>query len=259
MINLQLSLVSHYGKKPGDLAKFITLLQDKLSENLLSAFCPYATEQVHGTVIGLETLPVSNGFISKWFEQNKGKAEPVDFKQLLHFLRTGIDDIVIKIGGYRQQKKYPFASRNEHPFIRSFSLNGDIAVTIGWPIKAMNNTNWTDSLYRLRKKFETINFCHKWNKDGYADNDFFFVLGRIDTARTDPSQLEKTSTELRNLLARSDFRITIRKDTLSLVAYLDSQLPLSTTKQYALDNTQLSGDYLNHLCKQKIIDFLKSP
>ena len=55
---MQLTLVSHYGPKPPTLARLIIELQQLLAQQLGTSFVPYALEQVHATVVGLEGLRV---------------------------------------------------------------------------------------------------------------------------------------------------------------------------------------------------------
>jgi hypothetical protein len=247
---MELTIVSHYGGKSDNLTSLIKMIQDKLSENLLSSFRPYEISQVHGTIIGLEVTETTNGFVSKWYLENKKKEKPIDFERLIAFLKDDIRNIVIKIGGYQLHKEYGFQSRNQHPYNRVFSFQGEIAVAMGWPIINIEDDTYTDSLYQLRKDFEKINFCHKWHKDEYKDNDFFFVLGRIEPTGINSSLLQRTSAELRNILSGIDERIVVGQESLSVIAYLDEQLPLMTSRQHKIIDNHFTKDFFEKLYRQ---------
>jgi hypothetical protein len=250
-LSTQLTLVSHYGTKSPDLIQFIKMLQNKLSENLLSSFRPYEIDQVHGTIIGLEVCQENNIFYSEWMKKNKGVIVSIKVNELIALLKSiNIPNIKIKIGGYRVHKTFPFNSRDLHPYFRSFSVQGDIAVAMGWPID--DSKNYTSALFQYRTKFEEFNFCHKWHKNEYQDNDFFFVLGRIDKNSITRSQLESTSEEIRTTMAGLNEEILINNESLSLIAYVDPQLPTSTSFQIMLDDIKLSENYIYSLLMKEI-------
>lgn len=246
----QLTVVTHYGEKNNKLTKLLIMLQNKLSEKLGFAFRPYEIEQVHGTIIGLEGIVISDGVLSRWFRENLGEDRFIDPDRLLEFVRSDeISDIEIKIGGWKRDEEYGFESRNQHPFIRSFSFRGDIAVAMGWPYAG---DTYTEEMYDLRKSFEKVNILHKWHKDGYRDNDFFFVLGRIAREHISPAILQSVSEEIRQILSIMDARVRIGKDTLSIAAYIDAQLPVTTTEAFALNDSNLTPELLLKIYRQSI-------
>ncbi len=244
-IEMQLTIVSHYGKKSVQLINSISMLQDKLSQCLGLAFQPYEIEQVHGTIIGLEGILTAKGILNKWFKENRNEDRYMDTERLLGFIKSDcIKEIKIKIGGYHLCKDYGFKSRKQHPFVRSFSIQGEIAVAMGWPIE---NDKYVKTLYQLRKNFEQVGFLHKWHKEEYEDNDFFFVLGLISKEYIDPIVLEQTALELRLMLAGINEFITIGKDTMSIVAYIDPQLPITTSRSFSFNDECLDSKLINHL------------
>src|ERR1700730_3315003 len=97
---MQLTLVSHYGRKEPRLADLIRRTQDVLSENLKSSFRPYQMDQVHGTIVGLEGHHVSGGIRNRnWAEL--GEQRRVDYAKLLNFLRGhDFPTLDIQLGGY---------------------------------------------------------------------------------------------------------------------------------------------------------------
>ena len=249
-MEMKLTIVSHYGKKSVELINLISMLQDKLSECLGFAFKPYDMEQVHGTIIGLEGVFSVKGIVNKWFKENRDEERYMKSECLLEFIKSDvIKEIGIKIGGYHFHKDYGFTSREQHPFMRSFSIQGKIAVTMGWPIEA---DKYVKTLYQLRKNFEQVEVLHKWHKDGYEDNDFFFVLGRIDREYINPLILERMASEIRLILAGIEETVTIGKNTMSIVAYIDPQLPTTTSGVFRFNDESLTPQLINHLYQQSI-------
>ena len=249
-LKTQLTIVSHYGHKPEALIDLIVMLQNKLSLSLGSAFRPYEMEQVHGTIIGLEGTFTNRGILSKWFKDTLEIEKYIEPSVLLDFLRSGrLGEVELKIGGWQSHEEYGFRSRDQHPFLRSFSIQGEITVAMGWPF---HNGKYSDGLYMMRKSFEEVNILHKWHKGNYRDNDFFFVLGRIDKRRVNPFQLQQIATEIRVILAGIDERVQINKDTVSIVAYVDTQLPLTTSEAFSLNDPDLTPELISQLYQQSL-------
>ncbi len=231
---MQVTLVAHYGPKPERLAAFVHRLQDNLGRSLRGAFQPYEIDQVHATIVGLEGCRMNGGVHSK------RSRLPMDLSGLVDFLRGGeFAPIRIRIGGYDAGGSYPFRSRDAHPHLRSFSIQGDVAVAIGWP---MDDTSAPDSLDRLRRSFERLGVRHKWHTTGdEVDNDCFVVLGRIEQQRVETRLVHAAAESMRaDLAAGSPATIEIDRDTLSFVGYLDSRLPLETSRAYRLDEPDLA-------------------
>lgn len=164
---MQVTLVAFYGEKPKELLHLIQYLQNLLAERLLSAFHPYQLEQVHGTIIGLE------GHRGDTSIHNLNSDAAVAPSLLLSFLRSpDFRPTTVRIGGYRHYHEYPFQSRGMHPYLRSFSIQGAIAVAMGWPA---SESQFPTSLDELRRQFESrLAVRHKWHrKPGDVDNCVF--------------------------------------------------------------------------------------
>lgn len=244
----QLTIVTHYGKKSTALTNMILMLQNKLAKSLGAAFIPYEMEQVHGTIIGLEGILTDKGIVNEW---NLKSNENIDIDGLLGFVRSDrLGEISVQIGGWQPYEDYEFDSKNQHPYLRSFSFRGEIAVAMGWPIGKDNK--YSKSLYNLRKQFEDFNFFHKHNKDGYQDNDFFFVLGRISKKQINSMLFQQTATEIRLILSGIKESVRINKDTISIIAYVDTQLPVATSEAFSLNDTSLTTQLIEYLYEQSI-------
>jgi len=234
---MQVTLVSHYGEKPDDLAGLIRYCQELLSFRLAARFRPYQLEQVHGTIIGLEGHQQSGRLL------NRNSGEQVDPEALLRFLRKQFPVIEIRIGGFRHWANYGFQSRGTHPYLRSFSIQGKIAVAMGWPVQGDAFANSIDDLrWRFCRDFGVR---HKWhNTQDAVDNDFFFVLGRVEES-IGPFRLHHAMTEVRTFLSSLDgVLVRIEKDTLRVVAYMDEQLPPETSFVFSVNDPLLTSDRL---------------
>jgi hypothetical protein len=232
---MQVTLVSHYGAKDSASANLIAGLQTRLKRVLSVDFQPYRLEQVHGTLVGLEGSRRGNAIVN----QNSGR--DIDFEGFVAFLNTTMEPITVRIGGYRQDDRYSFSSRGQHPYLRSFSIQGEIAVAIGWPLLSDKGAKPLDN---LRREFEKFGVRHKWHKTpADVDDDFFFVLGRVDSRRVTTAQLDAAADVMRALLAsQCGIQVCITKETLRLVGYLDPQLPLETSSPYLLSEQGLAQD-----------------
>lgn len=230
---MQVTLVAHYGDKPATLSALVGHLQGKLHALLGPAFRAYELEQVHGTVIGLEGCRVGLRVM------NQRSGSPMNLRGALEFVRSPrFRPISVQIGGYHAGGAYPFESRNAHPYLRSFSTQGDIAVAMGWPNE---DGSYPNSLDLLRRTFREYGIRHKWHRtDEEIDNDFFFVLGTIDRNMTGARALESTTQIVRAELAScGETLIEINRHTLQLVGYSNPQLPRGTSCWFGLDEPDL--------------------
>lgn len=238
---MQLSLVAYYGKKPPVLLNLIVDLQALLQDRLGRAFRPYTIEQVHATLIGLELFEAEQKLYSVWYRRNIGSPMPVDFRGLMQQLQAEWPDFQIRIGGYEPNGRYGFRSRGDHPYTRTFSFQINAAVVVGWPVVSTGKgRNYQESFYELRRSFERYQFCHKWHKDGYRDNDCYLVLGKIDPDRVSPLCRAELSREIREILSGAPVYIPFERDLLSMVIYEDAELPPSSTHLFPL--TELGTD-----------------
>lgn len=231
---MQVTLVAQDGPKPASLAAFLLHLQRNLSTSIGRAFEPYDIEQVHSTIVGLEGCRADGAI------RSKRSGLSIDLTGIVGFLcGDSFAPIQVRVGGYRPADRHSFRSRDQHPYLRSFSIQGATAVAIGWPVDGAHSP---DSLDRLRRSLERFGIRHKWHATAEdVDNDCFLVLGRLDRNGIDDSVLEATAEAIRADLAEtSQMTIEIDRDTLSFVGYLDSALPRATSRRYALDEPDLA-------------------
>jgi hypothetical protein len=235
----QATLVAHYGRKPRHIEALVSGLQRSLVDVFGPAFRPYHLEQVHATIVGLEGCRVNDGGAAR--VRGKRSSSFMELDRLIAFLRgEAFAPIRVQVGGYRADAAYPFRSRDAHPHLRSFSIQGDTAVAIGWPVEQQR---FPDSLDRLRRSFQQFGIAHKWHRTAdEVDNDLFLVLGRLAPGHAiDAAAVEGAEASLRSRLgAANETTIELTRETLSVVVYEDSDLPPATSRRHALDEPDLA-------------------
>lgn len=236
---MQATLVSHYGPKSEKLASHLKCIQDELTAVLSPAFTPYVMEQIHATIIGLEGRRRNGQIKNANFHHLRQESRYVDPYQLLSFLRSpAVPSFDVQIAGYVKSSNYEFLSQYKHPYLRSFSIQGNIAVAMGWP------SDRSSVIDEFRHTFNQINALHKWHKtDSDIDNDFFFVLGRVNRESISDAAIAKTEEKIRQMMANSDpITVNVDHSTLSIVCYSDTQLPLSTSHVHTIDDHTFTAD-----------------
>jgi hypothetical protein len=200
---------------------------------------------VHGTIIGLEGTEATDGVRNENFLRWRHEERRIDFAGLLALLRSQFAGFTARIGGFSAAVDYGFLSQGQHPFLRSFSLQRDIAVAIGWPIQ---DGAISPALDQLRRDLQRFGVLHKWHRQpDDVDNDFFFVLGRVNEALRNERR-SAVEQELREQLARrKPLDIVVAPAALSFVGYHDPQLPLTSSPSARLTDPGLTAERLREI------------
>jgi hypothetical protein len=238
---MQLTLVSHYGEKPSEFAAMIRELQDRVSVSLGESFHPYAVEQVHGTIIGLECTSMDGAVCCENFLRLRHEHRAFDFGAMLNYLRqlSGFD---LQVGGFRSNKDYGFLSQNQSPFIRSFSIQRETAVAMGWPVEG---ANFPRALDGLRRALEPFGALRKWAwREGEVDNDFYFVLGRVIGSLADSNRQEIERRLREQLASLKPLTLRISPASLAFIAYSDLRLPLETSRVFNVNDPKTTAELL---------------
>ena len=235
---MHVTLVALFGRKPAVVAEFIHKAQELLHKDLGDAFTPYELEQVHATIIGLEGQRLSGGAVvnTNYLTFQRTPA-PMDLDRAIAIVR-GSKPIRIRVGGFREGAAYPFKSRTEHPFNRSFVIDTgkQTAHAMGWPVES---DTYPASLDRLRRSLNEANIFHKYHRRSEdTDNDFFFVLGRVQPERATRNALEHVTRSLRERMASTELHIDIDPACLSIVGYDDPALPPGSSIRIPLARAQ---------------------
>jgi len=128
------------------------------------------------SLVGLERSGTSN----RNFQKYRDKQVEMDLTGLLHFLRLGGRfPFHIQLGGF-QDREYPFTSRGQNPYHRSFSIQKDNKVVLmGWPLHGplpnlalprvtmsdwiQESRSYPNVLDELRRAFQSFNVLHRYH------------------------------------------------------------------------------------------------
>lgn len=238
---MQATLVSQYGKKTDEFSSYVKRCQEELTTSLSSVFMPYEIAQVHSTIIGLEGCCRNSRIENTNFREHRQKVRLMVPSEFLTFLRSSsLPAFDVQIGGYVEAEDYGFLSQGKHPYLRSFSIQGVVAVAMGWP------TDGTNTLDDFRRSFNPVNVLHKWHKaESDIDNDFFFVLGRVNQDSVSEETVDNAATHMRHFMANADpITVNVNRTSLQIVCYSDTQLPISTSIAHAIDDLNFTPNDL---------------
>jgi len=257
----QTTLISLYGEKGSDFATLIERCQESMRTVPGIVFTPYDSAQIHGTIVGLEGKSGSR-LCNANFTRYRGRDVLMDLDGLLNYLRTcGHIPLEIQIGGYGK-REYPFASRSAIPYERSFSIQGDKVVMMGWPVRGnpfqlppATPCGWVQeaSLYPrtldvIRHAAQSFGVLHAYHRRlNDVDNDLFFRIGVVDP-KSPTERMLSVLDEVRQFLSEQPpVVLEIGLDELFVAAYEDDTLPSSSTQVWSLTDPRLSQDFImNH-------------
>lgn len=256
----QITLVSLYQEKPKELADLINHCQNAIAGMSGIEFTRYDLRQIHATLLGLERVTGSsmhNLNLAKYRSQLK----TMDIQGFLNCLRlSGYVPFQVQIGGF-QNRDYPFTSRGQRPYDRSFLIQGNKAVMMGWPVHGQLRTpgsttlellreaqiypSTLDTIRRTAQAFNILHAYHRASTD--VDNDFYFRIGLV--SETLNSSLKRSlEGSIREFLSRAEpIILDITGSDLSVASYEDEALPLSSTKVLPLRDTKLTQELIRSL------------
>lgn len=234
----QLTLVALYCGKARGLSALVGNCQRMAADALESAFRPYELGQVHATIIGLEHqdgAPRENAC----FRRLRGQRVVMDTRGFLDYLRGSADlPIEVRIAGFGETDR-PFLSRNAPPYERSFSVQGNKAVVMGWPWRTGSSGGVGRSpptLDAIRRSAQGFGILHAYHRsDMERDNDLFFRIGLIDRSLASDYAVRHLERRVRRYMSRQPpLILSIGLDDLFVAAYRDDRLPLGTTDVWPL-------------------------
>ena len=257
------TLISLYGEKRNDFAMLIGRCQEFARTVLDKLFTPYESTQIHGTIFGLERK-LGSSLCNANFAKHRGRDVLMDLDGILNYLRLcGHIPLEIQIGGYGK-REYPFTSRNTIPYERSFSIQGDKVVMMGWPLRGnpfqlppTTPCGWVQeaSLYprtldimrHAAQNFGVLHAYHRRLND--VDNDLFFRIGLVDPKSLTEHMVAVLEGEVRQFLSEQPpLVLEIRLDEIFVAIYEDDTLPWSSTHVWPLTDPRLSQDFImSHL------------
>jgi len=217
-----ISLTAFYGPKHNEpiwekIVSFQKTLKIIIGEN----YQPYTPEQIHGTVIGLERIKYLNEWINLNYKEIEHCKVKTDLALLIGYLsNTALLPVNIQVGGYKSNIDYGFVSRSESPYARSFSIQNNNVVMMGWPYKS---GRYTQQLNTLRRECNRFGFLHKYHTHPEAvDNDFYFVLGSLQKQMKDQEKRSISMSMAEELSAWKNINVVLGTDDLRIVKYNDT-------------------------------------
>jgi hypothetical protein len=222
----QATLVALYGPKPPAFEQLIA----RCGQAIGRSFSPCGIDQIHATIVGLERTSALDNLN---FHRHRNQTAAMDLPGFLNHLRNSpLLPFRVQIGGFAD-RDYPFSSRGSRPYRRSFSIQGDKAVVMGWPIQ---DRLYPDTLHTLRQAAQPYNILHAYHRDpSDFDNDFYFRIGFVDRTAPGPEQ------DVREILAGADpVILEVTASDLCVASYIDDALPRESTIAWPIDDARLS-------------------
>jgi hypothetical protein len=229
----QKTIVALYGQKPEPLAELLKTLQQKLCGIEALDFQPYHLQQIHATLIGLEEDPATSG-LNRNFKLKRQVERQMDILGFRQYLKSSSEfPLQIQIGGFTN-RDYPFTSRDMRPYHRSFSIQGDFAVIMGWAIRGIPSeadVRYPLTLDNLRRNAQRFGVLHAYHvRPTDVDNDFYMRLGLLGNVPS-ASQREEIEKTLRDFLSTlPPLVVNLELADFSVVSYDDETLPWGETQ-----------------------------
>jgi hypothetical protein len=220
-------------------------------------FYPSSLPQMHATVVGLERRR-QDGLENRNFHALRGCSKVMRLPELFRFIiNCDHFPLWVQIGGF-EDRDYSFQSRGARPYQRSFSLQGRIAVVIGWPVRAerradeqlfagiaprhREEADCPAILEDLRRSFQRFNVLHRWHQTpADADDDLYIRLGLFE-GELHTSERSSIEDEIRRALSESPpLIVQLTVSDLAVVSYPadDETLPEARSKVFQLTDPRL--------------------
>jgi hypothetical protein len=259
----QITLISLYGKKNKDFAALIERCQEFVRSAAGVVFAPYDSSQIHGTIIGLE-LGAASALHNANFAKYRSREVVMDLDGFFNYLRRcGHFPLEVQIGAY-DKRDYPFTSRQTIPYERSFSIQNDRIVMMGWPIRGNPSLvtpatpcAWVQEarLYPLtldviRHAAQGFGVLHSYHRElNDVDNDLFFRIGLVDPKSLTEQARRALEGEVRQFLSKQvPLVLDLRLDDIFVAVYEDDTLPPSSTQVWPLTDPKVNQEFvLSHL------------
>jgi hypothetical protein len=215
-----ISALAWYGPKKGALRDLLVRVQDLVAGQVGAAFRPYTLEQVHATLIALDGVidPESGAVVNEAFGLNLGVRAEMDLPGVMSVLEQRFEvPLAVRFGGFGGGAPVPFLSRGQHLSERSFSVQGQAFVLMGWPVVSLRDATAGRPLDELRRAANAAGVLHRYHV-GYddVDNDLHLVVGHW--AGASPEALTAATASVRAFLADNLVEVAIALDDVKVVA-----------------------------------------
>jgi len=211
-----ISAVAFYGPKTGRLRELLTGVQAQIAEHVGNDFRPYTLDQVHATLIALNGVRAGGTIVNEYLLEHAGERREMDLPRVMDILaRRFATPLRVRIGGFRPGQAVPFTSRGQHVAERSFSVQGQAFVLVGWPAESLAGAG--RPLDDLRREMNAAGVLHRYHaRPGDVDNDLHLVVGH--QAGAPAAALARATAAVRNKLAADPADLAIALSDVTIVA-----------------------------------------
>jgi hypothetical protein len=211
-----ISAVAFYGPKTGRLRELLTGVQALIAEQVGTDFRPYTLDQVHATLIALNGVrdPETGAIVNEYLLAHAGVRREMDLPRVMDIL-VRATPLRVRIGGFRPDHEIPFTSRGQHLAERTFSVQDQAFVLMGWPADSLAGAG--RPLDELRREMNQANVLHRYHVHATdVDNDLHLVVGHH--AGAPPGALARATAAVRDRLAADPVDLTIGRTDVKIVA-----------------------------------------
>jgi len=211
-----ISAVAFYGPKTGRLRELLTGVQALIAEHVGNDFRPYTLDQVHATLIALNGVRAGGTIVNEYLLEHAGERREMDLPRVMDILaRRFATPLRVRIGGFRPGQAVPFTSRGQHVAERSFSVQGQAFVLVGWPDESLAGAG--RPLDDLRREMNAAGVLHRYHaRPGDVDNDLHLVVGH--QAGAPAAALARATAAVRDKLAADPADLAIALSDVTIVA-----------------------------------------
>jgi hypothetical protein len=211
-----ISAVAFYGPKTGRLRELLTGVQALIAEHVGGDFRPYRLDQVHATLIALNGVRAGGTIVNEYLLEHAGERREMDLPRVMDILaRRFATPLRVRIGGFRPGQEVPFTSRGQHLAERSFSVQGEAFVLVGWPADSLA---WAGRpVDELRREMNAAGVLHRYHaRPADVDNDLHLVVGH--QAGAPAGALARATAAVRDKLAADPADLAIALSDVTIVA-----------------------------------------
>jgi hypothetical protein len=216
MGNRFISAVAFYGPKADRLRELLTGVQALIAEHVGGDFRPYTLEQVHATLIALNGVRADGTIVNEYLLEHAGERREMDLPRVMGILaRRFAAPLRVRIGGFRPGQATLFTSRGQHLAERTFSVQGEAFVLVGWPADSLAGAGLP--LDELRREMNAAGVLHRYHaRAADIDNDLHLVVGHH--AGAPAGALARATAAVRDKLAADPADLAIGLSDIKIVA-----------------------------------------
>ena len=211
-----ISVVAFYGPKTGRLRELLTGVQALIAEHVGGDFRPYTLEQMHATLIALNGVRADGTIVNEYLLEHAGERREMDLPRVMGILaRRFAAPLQVRVGGFRPGQAVPFTSRGQHLAERTFSVQGEAFVLVGWPADSLAGAGLP--LDELRREMNAAGVLHRYHaRPADVDNDLHLVVGHH--AGAPAGALARATAAVRDKLAADPVNLAIGLSDIKIVA-----------------------------------------